>query len=239
LVQIQYWSSKASKFITVNAKAADSSGNVNVDFTVPSFAEIGKEHEVQATSVGVYAPVTVEDVIHTTPGANVELSSTDVVPGTQMTLRGENFPAYSTVAEMKFGDQDIRPVPAPSTSVDGDFESTVLVPQADLGTETITVKVGSTTHTSNVTVIEATEAPASTDPAEAFAPLGDRLVRVWYLDRETQAWTFFDPDPDLIDFSRLTEVKSGQIVTIILTEGDPVEFGSKTLYSGTNPVALD
>ena len=107
-----------------------------------------------------------------------------------------------------------------------------------LGTHPVEITVDEKSVTSFIQIVAATE-ETTTDPAEAFAPLGDRLVRVWYLDRETQAWTFFDPDPYLIDFSKLTEVKSGQIVTIILTEGDPVEFGSKTLYSGTNPVALD
>jgi hypothetical protein len=35
-------------------------------------------------------------------------------------------------------------------------------------------------------------------------------------------------------------VSSGQIVTIILTEGETLEFNStpSTLYAGTNPVSL-
>ena len=39
----------------------------------------------------------------------------------------------------------------------------------------------------------------------------------------------------------MTEVSSGQIVTVILSEGDSVGFASTpgTLYAGTNQVVLD
>ena len=39
----------------------------------------------------------------------------------------------------------------------------------------------------------------------------------------------------------MTEVSSGQIVTVILSEGDSVGFASTpgTLYTGTNQVVLD
>ena len=89
-------------------------------------------------------------------------------------------------------------------------------------------------------IVEATE-EAISDSAEVFASLGDRLVRVWYLDRAAQAWSFYDPDPAFAEFNSLTEVSSGQIVTIIVSGGDPIEFNSSpsTLYQGTNPVALE
>ena len=78
-----------------------------------------------------------------------------------------------------------------------------------------------------------------TDPADVFGGLGDRLVRVWFLDRATQQWSFYDPDPDVAAFNTLSEVSSGQIVTIILSEGDSVEFQSGTLFAGSNPVSLN
>ena len=71
-----------------------------------------------------------------------------------------------------------------------------------------------------------------------FAELGDRLSRVWYLDRESQEWSFYDPAPDFADFNTLTEVPSGEVVQIIITDGDPVEFQGMTLFAGTNPISL-
>ena len=80
-----------------------------------------------------------------------------------------------------------------------------------------------------------------TDPAEVFAPLVEagRLARVWYQDRATQDWTFYDPDPAFASFNRLNEVSSGQVVTIIITDGEPIPFQGDTLYQGSNSIALD
>ena len=71
--------------------------------------------------------------------------------------------------------------------------------------------------------------------------MGDRLTRVWQFDNESQGWSFYDPRPEFADFNSLTEVSSGQIVTVILSEGDSVDFASTpgTLYAGTNQVVLD
>ena len=74
-----------------------------------------------------------------------------------------------------------------------------------------------------------------------FAPLGDRLERVWYLDRENQKWSFFDPAPRFAGHNTLESVPigTGESVTIIISAGDPVEFQGLSLYQGTNPIALD
>ena len=57
---------------------------------------------------------------------------------------------------------------------------------------------------------------------EAFADLIDNgtLTRVWYLDRATQTWSFFDPAPEFAEFNTLSEVSTGQIVTIIMNAQD-------------------
>ena len=73
------------------------------------------------------------------------------------------------------------------------------------------------------------------DSEEAFADLIENgsLTRAWYLDRQTQAWSFFDPSPEFAEFNTLSEVSSGQIVTIIMSEQD--SFQGETLYPGSNP----
>ena len=147
-----------------------------------------------------------------------------------------NFPAFATVAVMQIGGVDVRPVPAPATSIDGDFSSTVLVPQLELGNQTVSVRVSSTTIT---TFLNIGTVAVSHDPADVFASLGDRLSRVWYLDRASQQWSFYDPDPDFAAFNTLGEVSSGQVVQVIVTEGEPIEFQGTTLYQGTNPISLD
>ena len=220
---------------TVAAGSADASGAVDIDFTVPSYANIGASHEIAATSVGRFKGVTAE-ATHKTPGAMVSLSTASAASGQSITISGMNFPAFATVAVMEIGEVDVRPVPAPATSIDGDFSSTVLVPQLELGNQTVTVRVSQTTIT---TFLNIGTVAVSRDPADVFAGLGDRLSRVWYLDRASQVWSFYDPAEEFADFNTLDEVSSGQVVQIIVTEGDTVDFQGTTLYAGTNPIALD
>ena len=202
---------------------------------MPSYAQIGTKHDIEAISVGVFKSVTAE-ATHETPGAMVTLSSDNVASGQNITISGVNFPAFATVAVMEIGGVDVRPVPAPATSINGDFESTVLVPQLELGNQTVSIRVSSTTIT---TFLELATVTVSRAPADVFASLGDRLVRVWYLERSTQVWSFYDPDPDVAAFNTLTEVSSGQNVSIIISSGANIGFQDKTLYPGTNPIALD
>ena len=233
LVQVNYEISGDS--VTVAAGSADASGAVSIDFSVPSNAQIGTKHNIEAISVGVFKSVTAK-ATHETPGAMVTLSTDNIASGQNITISGVNFPAFATVAVMEIGGIDVRPVPAPATSIDGDFESTVLVPQLELGNQTVKVRVSSTTIT---TFLELATATVSRAPADVFASLGDRLVRVWYLERSTQVWSFYDPDPDVAAFNTLTEVSTGQNVSIIISSGANIGFQDKTLYPGTNPIALD
>ncbi len=233
LVQVKYDNNDA--FVTVAAGSADASGAVNINFVVPSYARIGTEHDVEATSVGVYAGVTAE-ATHETPGAVVTLSSSQIASGETITLSGMNFPAFATVAVMEIGGVDVRPVPAPATSIDGDFESTVLVPGLELGNQTVSARVAQTTIT---TFLEIVTTAAPSDPADVFASLIDNgsLSRVWFLERETQEWSFYDPAPEFAPFNTLTEVSSGQILDIIMSAQDT--FQGETLYVGSNPIAIE
>ena len=231
LVQVKYDNDGTS--VTVAAGSADASGAVSINFTVPSYARIGSKHDVEATSVGVFKGVTAE-ATHETPGAMVSLSVDSIASGENIAITGVNFPAFATVAVMEIGGVDVRPVPAPATSINGDFDSTVLVPQLELGNQTVSVRVSQTTIT---TFLEIGTATVSKAPVDVFASLGDRLVRVWYLDTTTQTWSFYDPSPEFAEFNTLTEVSSGQIVTIIMNAQD--EFQGMALYTGSNPVAID
>ena len=214
---------------------ADASGAVDIDFQVPTDARIGSKHNVEATSSGRFKGVTAK-ATHDTPGAMVTLSTQEIASGQNIEISGMNFPAFASVAVMEIGGVDVRPVPAPATSINGDFESTILVPQLELGNQTVSVRVSQTTITTHLKIGTVT---ASSAPADVFASLGDRLVRVWYLERSTQVWSFYDPDADVAAFNTLTEVSSGQNVSIIISSGANIGFQDKTLYPGTNPIALD
>ena len=229
LVQIKYVGT------VVAARATDSSGHFTAEFDVPNSANIGKKHEVEAKSVGNFKADSAK-ADHSTPGATITLSSGNVASGQTITIAGMNFPAFASVAEMMVGGVDVRPVPAPATSIDGDFESTVLVPGLDLGNQNVKVTVKPVTITTFLEIV-ATAAPS--DPADVFASLIDNgsLSRIWYLERETQEWSFFDPAPEFAPFNTLNEVSTGQILDIIMNAQD--EFQGETLYVGSNPIAIE
>ena len=86
--------------------------------------------------------------------------------------------------------------------------------------------------TANLTVstdpVGVRTAPVSRPASEVFSGLGDRLEQVWHLDRATQTWKFFDPDPGLAVFNTLTEVSKGDVVSVVLSDGDTVRFQGDT-----------
>ena len=212
LVQVKY--DNDGTFVTVAAGSADASGAVSIDFVVPSYARIGSKHNVEATSVGVFKGVTAK-AAHETPGAMVTLSTESVSSGEMITISGMNFPAFATVAVMEIGGVDVRPVPAPASSIDGDFTSSVLVPQLELGNQTVTVRVSQTTIT---TFLEIATATVSRAPADLFAGLieADMLDRIFLYDNTDQSWYLYDPDPGFEAANSLEALESGNIIWIQL-----------------------
>ena len=171
--------------------------------------------------MGVYAGVTAE-ATHETPGAMVTLSSPSISSGETITIRGMNFPAFSTVAVMEIGGVDVRPVPAPATSIDGDFSTTVLVPQLELGNQTVSVRVSQTTIT---TFLQLGTAAVSRAPADLFAGLigVGALDRIFLYNNTTQEWFLYDPDPGFEAANTLESLEAGNIIWIQLKEAATVQ----------------
>jgi hypothetical protein len=245
LVQVEYGDASDA----IAAGTADSSGAVSIDFSVPrASAGIGMKHEVTAKSiVRTIGSLVIKSVsakaTHETPGAAITLSTTSAQRGGSLTVTGVNFPAFSPVNGLDIGTTSVLPSPSPTTSVDGDFEITVGVPGIATGNYTLKVTVSGEVITEQLTIVEA-PVVVSTDPAEVFAELGDRLARVWHFNSAQQGegqnpWTFYDTDLAFVGFNTLTEVSSGDIVTLIISSGDTVSFQGEILSPGTNYISLD
>ena len=142
---------------------------------------------------------------------------------------------------VEIGGQNVTTLPAPATDRWGSFSATVQVPQLSPGRYAVKAIVEDANGDSATEFLQVVEEVivVSTAPADVFASLGDRLSRVWYLDRATQAWSFYDPAEEFAEFNTLDSVSSGQVVQIIISEGDTIDFQGTTLYAGTNPIALD
>ena len=133
-----------------------------------------------------------------------------------------NFPAFATVALMEIGGVDVRPVPAPATSINGDFESIVLVPQLELGNQTVSIRVSQTTIT---TFLQLGTAAVSRAPADLFADLVEAgaLDRIFLYDNTTQEWFLYDPDPGFEAANSLESLETGNIIWIQLKEAAEVQ----------------
>ena len=221
---------------------AGADGAVNMSFEVPAGAGIGASSTVEVYVIG--SPTIKADAKHSTPGPMLTTTS-PVQAGGQMTISGSNFKGFSTLSDIRVGGQNVLPAPAPVTDRQGNFEVQVQVPLLGVGSHTATVADGDANRGTESFSVVATIEVTSTAPADVLASLGDRLVRVWYLERSTQVWSFYDPDPEIAALGlNMTEVRSGQNVSIIITPGEPIEFQSETLYApgpgnGTNPISLD
>ena len=161
--------------------------------------------------------------------------------GSSITIDGANFKGFVQVYRIEIGGQNVTTLPTPATDRWGSFSATVQVPQLSPGRYAVKAIIEDANGDSATEFLQVVEevVVVSTDPADVFASIGDRLSRVWYLDRATQEWSFYDPAEEFAEFNTLDSVSSGQVVQVIISEGDTIDFQGTTLYAGTNPIALD
>jgi len=255
-VSIKYTVSGTAQ--TVATLTPDASGNISGSFTVPLNAGIPSTNSVTAefsyTVTGASSATTnVTGVTHEIPRATVSISPASGPTGTSVTIVGQGFKTYSTLSALELGGIDVRPAPVPSTDSEGSFTTTVIVPQSNSGSQSVTATVASTVATDTFTVTKlaptATPAPvvASQAPADALAALisnNDNLQRVWHFDPSAQdvapdfGWFLYDPRPVFAAANSVTEIAGGKFYWINVREAQSAVLGgeSRSLFAGWNPV---
>lgn len=154
---------------SVGGVTTDGSGNASASLTVPLTAAIPSDNTI-AVSGGSTAGV----VTHSVPTATITVSPSTGAPGTVLTIKGLNFPAYSPVSNILIGGISALPAPAPASDGFGAINATILIPQVAAGTAALLMTAGGAS--ANVAVIISA---AATTAASSLAPLGTNLVRVW------------------------------------------------------------
>ena len=231
---------------TVTASNTDTVGRFRGTFNVPVNAPIGEEHEVVAISADKAdgndgKPLLKAKALHQVPDEVLEVTPAVAAPGTRIDIKASNLPLYTPVnvyiGNVAVAGSSIGEL-AESDGT-GSWEGMPLVPQLTPGTHTVEMRVGrGATGVSVSTFLEIADI-ITRSSTEAFDDIIDNgtLTRVWYLEAATQTWSFFDPAPEFADFNTLTEVSTGQIVTIIMATQD--EFQGRSLYVGSNNVAIE
>ena len=220
----------------VGFEQTDSRGNFELSFPVPLTAAIGRTQKVTAVmqGQGQEGPFTAE-ADHTPPAAAITTSPDLVIAGDVLTVHGENFPPFAQVRPVEFAGRLVTSLQNASTSRTGAFEMEIRVFPVELGNQTLRVEVSGVVVTH---IVEIGSPPLSGPPARVFAELvgAGVLERVWYLDRPTQEWFFYDPDQSFSEFSNLTEVKRSEVYYIQLSA--PHRFQGESLVAGLNAIAI-
>ena len=222
----------------LGARLADSSGNLRMSFTVPSNAEIGEEQDIiaksQANEFQYKAKAT-----HSLPEQELIVTPSQVSAGGRVTIEGHNMPLF-TLVHLYIANINLSGKGVETDGLGSFVIENALIPQLKPGTHTVEAQV-ETQGEQPAKVRKAVQIVdiITRDSTEAFEGLIESatLTRVWYLDRQTQTWSFFDPSPEFAEFNTLNQVSSGQIVTIIMNAQDTFQGG--TLYFGSNPVSIE
>ena len=224
---------------TITAATPDSVGSWRETFVIPTTAVIGEDHVVKAAPIDTAFDHYEGKGSHRLPEQEVIVTPSRVAAGGRMRVEGHNMPLF-TLVHLKISNITVSGDGFETDGIGSFVKTGVLVPQLQPGIHTVEALV-ETQGDRAVSVRTSVEvADIVTRPsAEAFDDLisAASLTRVWHLDAATQTWSFFDPAPEFADFNTLTEVSSGQIVTIIMSAPD--EFQGRALYVGSNNVAIE
>ena len=175
-------------------------------------------------------------------------------PGDVVSVTGTNFPGLATVSRIEIGGVSVIPATPYSTTADGAFTASVVVPRLDVGTYHCVVTVGDRSSTATFSVVES--ATTAGEPvAAALAPLGDNLLWAAYYDNATKQWSVYDPSgtfsPDLLllppgqsvpsrsSIGALTHLVPGKVYGLYLTRDETVTLRgtARTLTAGINSVS--
>ena len=254
VVQIEY--NENGVFRTVASVTPDSSGSFRTTFQVPLNAGIPSTNTVRGKfNYGSEATGDIYTLAnHDVPEGSITLSATEAMPGETITVSGEGFKAFRSVEEIKIATIEATPSPKPSTTSGGSFTATFLVPGLDLGIKNVNVKIGETTASASLTIVEETTTmmpevmmaeEAAPDVAFAAVIAEDNLIAVYHFDPATQneapnyGYTVYDARPLFMSGNNLDSIEPGQFYTVEVSENQMgVTLGSQTvdLYASFTPI---
>lgn len=154
-------------------------------------------------------------------------------PGSRITISGTGFRGFAQVESITMGGLDILGNRTVTTDRDGFFEVTdLLVPGLDPGIVGVVIRVGTgpqeTTAVGTFEITPPGDAPGgSSSAAQALAPLGDALERVFHFDNATKTWSFFDPRPEFAGANTLTQLVEGQVYWVKVARSISVSLNSQ------------
>ena len=175
-------------------------------------------------------------------------------PGDVVSVTGTNFPGLTTVSRIEIGGVSVIPATPYSTTADGAFSASVVVPRLDVGTYHFVVTVGDRSSAATFSVVES-PTTAGEPVAAALAPLGNNLLWAAYYDNTTKQWSVYDPSgafspgllllppgqsvPSPSSIGALTHLVPRKVYGVYISRDETVTLRgtARTLTAGINSVS--
>ena len=223
-VSYDYGEGQSNTYVSVDAH-----GRFSTDITVPRAAGVPSSNLVSAEFVDDDGHTIFTRTIHLVTAATVEVSPDHGPPGTTINVTGRGFRPFTPVNRVQMGALDVTPSPAPHTDRNGMVEFEVLVPQSEVGLESIAVQAGGIYVLADFQVGRAlVETGPLTPIQELYTRLGDNLEVSFHFGNDTKVWTFYDPlIPEESDLEFLIP---GEGYYVQVRESTEVILNGKTRY---------
>ena len=181
------------------------------------------------------------------PAATASIDPVSGPPGSTVSLTGEGFKTYATLADVTIGGTKVSPQPVSASSdAEGKLSGiTLLIPGLPTGTAAIKFSVAGTQVTVPFTVTTAPAQPVTMEQptSEYLMALIDEmvdgspnLVDAYRFSNETQSWDSYVTDPAFADFNTMTTVMSGDVLLVRLQAAQ--EFNGMSLKAGWSQVVV-
>ena len=172
----------------------DANGRFSIDITVPRAAGVPSSNLVSAEFMDDDGHTIYTNTTHLVTAATVTASPDHGPPGTTIKVTGRGFRPFTPVTRVLMGEINVTPSPAPHTDANGDVEFEVLVPQSEVGLESILVLAGGIYVLADFQVgIPLAETGPLTPIGELTAILGENFLVSFHFGNDTKEWTFHEP----------------------------------------------
>jgi len=217
-VSVKYDCGSTSRTVTADP---DVSGNFRETLRIPSGCAIPSTNTLSAEiSADSKTTGVIETVTHEIPEGLITIEPGRGASGSRITLHGEGFRTFETVAKVEFGGLGTLGGRTVNTDGNGDFVIEGLqVPGLDPGIHAVKVEVstGSNRTTSSTSFeVMATGLIGEPTPVEEVYAMSDSLLRIFWYDNSSKEWLFNDRNPDFADVNDLDEMVSGGVYWILV-----------------------
>ena len=207
----------------------DSADRFSAEITVPRAVEMPSSNLVSVEFVDDEGHVIYTNALHQVREATLAVYPDHGPAGSTVMVTGSGLRPFTPVTMAIIGGVDVTPSPAPHTDRNGMMEFEIMVPQSEVGTESILVLAGGIYVLADFQVGNPlVEAGPVTAIKELSVKLGDNFLASFHFGNDTKRWTFYDPV--IQEESDLEFLIPGEVYHIQVKENTEAVLNGRTRY---------